>query len=88
MEIREKIGLFGGSFDPIHTGHMILAQRAVDFVSLDRVYFIPTENPPHKNNEALTDYKLRKKMVQLAIKDNDKFEISLFEESEDISFTY
>ncbi len=88
MKGKEKIGLFGGSFDPIHTGHLILAQRALDFAGLDRVYFIPTAMPPHKNAGALSEYTLRKKMVQLAVENNEKFEISLFEEKEETSFTY
>jgi nicotinate-nucleotide adenylyltransferase len=88
MRGKEKIGLFGGSFDPIHVGHMILAQRALDFVGLDSVYFIPTAIPPHKNIKALSDYQLRKRMVQLAIKDNENFKISLFEEKKETSFTY
>lgn len=88
MKSLNKIGLLGGSFDPIHNGHLIMAQRALDFIGLDKVYFIPTALPPHKNNEELSDYKLRKKMVQLAIDDNDRFEISLYEEKDEISFTY
>ncbi|MBD3179159.1 MAG: nicotinate (nicotinamide) nucleotide adenylyltransferase [Candidatus Latescibacteria bacterium] len=84
----EKIGLFGGSFDPIHNGHMALAERAVDFAGLDRVLFIPTANPPHKVGRELTGFGLRRKMVQLAIEDNPRYEISLFEKKDRISYTY
>jgi len=88
MKSLKKIGLLGGSFDPIHSGHLIMAQRALDFVGLDKVYFVPTAVPPHKNTEELSDYKLRKKMVQLAIDNNENFEISLYEEKDETSFTY
>ena len=69
MESRERIGLFGGSFDPIHTGHLILAESAVNMVGLDRVIFMPTAVPPHKYAVPLSPFDLRKEMVEMAIRD-------------------
>jgi nicotinate-nucleotide adenylyltransferase len=85
---REKIGLFGGSFDPVHTGHLILAQAAVNVAGLARVLFIPTALPPHKRGVPLTDIESRVRMVELAIAGNPRFEISRVEAERGISYTY
>jgi nicotinate-nucleotide adenylyltransferase len=84
----ERIGLFGGSFDPVHTGHLILAQMAADFAGLGRVLFIPTSAPPHKSDRILSPYEDRIEMVRLAIEGNDMFELSLIEGSERPSYTW
>ena len=88
MESRERIGLFGGSFDPIHTGHLILAESAVNMVGLDRVIFMPTALPPHKRELPLSPFDLRKEMVEMAIEDNPRFEISLLESGGRPIYTY
>jgi nicotinate-nucleotide adenylyltransferase len=88
MEGRERIGLLGGSFDPIHSGHLILAESAIDFIGLNKVYFIPTAIPPHKASRELTGFPMRKRMVELAIEGNPRFEISLAESREDPAYTY
>jgi nicotinate-nucleotide adenylyltransferase len=88
VKARRKVGLFGGSFDPIHTGHLILAQSAMNFIGLKRVYFVPTAAPPHKETADLTDFETRRRMVELAIEDNPGFELSLVEAGERISYTY
>ena len=88
MESRERIGLFGGSFDPIHTGHLILAESAVNRASLDRVIFMPTAFPPHKREAALSPFDMRKEMVKLAIGDNPRFELSLLEQMDRPVYTY
>lgn len=88
MTGRERIGLFGGSFDPIHTGHLILAEAARETVNLDRVIFLPTAVPPHKRRDDLLNFEIRSRMVELAIEDNPRFELSLLEGKEEISFTY
>jgi nicotinate-nucleotide adenylyltransferase len=85
---RETIGLFGGSFDPIHTGHLILAQAAVNAVGLERILFIPTAIPPHKRSARLTDIETRARMVELAIEGNPRFELSRIEAARGISYTY
>jgi nicotinate-nucleotide adenylyltransferase len=89
MEARkEKIGLFGGSFDPIHTGHLILAEAALNVAGLARVVFIPTALPPHKRDVPLTDIETRTRMVELAIGGNPRFELSGIESSRGVSYTY
>lgn len=85
---REKIGLFGGSFDPIHTGHLIFAQTAVNVAGLSRVLFIPTAAPPHKRGIHITGIETRTRMLKLAIEGNPRFELSRVEASPGISYTY
>jgi nicotinate-nucleotide adenylyltransferase len=87
MSGRERIGLFGGTFDPIHTGHLILAEAASDFIGIDRVLFIPTAFPPNKRDRRLTDIEARSRMVELAIADNPRFELSAIERRDEIAYT-
>ena len=71
-----KIGVLGGTFDPIHDGHLALGQAACDLLKLDRVLFVPAARPPHKVNDRVTDATIRCEMVQLAIAGNSHFELS------------
>ena len=64
-----KVGILGGTFNPPHTGHLVLAQIIKDKLSLDRVIFIPTNYPPHKHTNLVSANK-RLIMVRLAVKDN------------------
>ena len=83
-----KIGLLGGTFDPIHIGHLVIANWIREDLGLEKVIFIPTGNPPHKLNCKVTDIKDRLEMVRLAINDNSHFEISDIEiRNEKISYT-
>jgi nicotinate-nucleotide adenylyltransferase len=61
-----NIAIFGGTFDPIHTGHLTAARAAQRRFRLDQVLFVPTGNPPHKIHDHLTDYSLRYAMTALA----------------------
>lgn len=70
-----KVGLFGSSFNPIHIGHLVIAEQARVRLGLDKVLFIPTANPYHKKVDLL-DYDIRYEMVEETIKDNKYFEIS------------
>lgn len=72
----KRIGVFGGTFNPVHAAHLITAEEVCSQMSLDKVLFIPTANHPLKDADGITDFDLRMEMVQLAIKDNDKFESS------------
>ncbi len=63
--------IFGGTFDPIHCAHLIVAREAADAFALDQVLFIPAANPPHK--EAGTPYEHRYRMVELACKEDPRF---------------
>ncbi len=73
-----KIGIFGGSFDPVHNGHIEIAKKTLRQLKLDILYFVPAFSPPHKTRK-LTDAVYRKRMLQLAIKNFPKFKISDFE---------
>jgi nicotinate-nucleotide adenylyltransferase len=74
-----KIGLFGGTFDPIHVGHLISAENVRELYGLDKIIFIPSAQPPHKRLSLVTPAKWRLKMVQLAIQNNPFFECSSIE---------
>jgi len=71
-----RVGIFGGTFNPIHTGHLRLAERACCELGLDRLYFLPTNVPPHKDRTGIIDIKHREKMVRLAISGNHFFAFS------------
>ena len=88
MERKSRIGLFGGSFDPLHTGHLILAEVAADFAGLERVLFMPTAVPPHKRRSELTPFEIRRRMVEIGIAGNPRFELSLVEGKMDVSYTF
>jgi len=70
-----KIGAIGGTFNPIHIGHLILAQDVCEDLKLDKVVFIPTNISPHKNGNGVSSA-MRLEMVKLAIADNEKFQAS------------
>lgn len=72
-----KIGVMGGSFDPIHNGHLVLAEQVRTRFQLDKIIFIPAGNPPHK--EAVVKKEHRFNMTKIAIEDNEFFEISRLE---------
>ena len=73
-----KVGLFGGSFDPIHIGHIELAKEAIEQLDLDEFYFIPTKHNPWKNNSIASDED-RVKMIEIAIRDEEKLHIERVE---------
>jgi nicotinate-nucleotide adenylyltransferase len=72
----QKIGILGGSFNPIHLGHLIIAQNALEELHLDKVIFIPTNITPLKTRSALIDPRHRLNMIKLAIKGNKGFAVS------------
>jgi nicotinate-nucleotide adenylyltransferase len=73
------IGLFGGTFDPPHIGHLILCAEARLQLDLDRLLWVLTPNPPHKQGQSITSLEHRLAMVVLAISDNPRFELSTVE---------
>lgn len=76
---RLKVGIMGGTFNPVHFGHLILAENAFDAFELDKVIFIPSGDPPHKKGDKVISKEHREKMTQLAIEDNKHFDISMIE---------
>ncbi len=76
MTLLSRIGVFGGSFDPPHYGHLALAETARVQLRLDRVLFVPAGQPPHKRDQALSAPEARAELVQAAIGDNSDFALS------------
>ena len=74
-----KIGLFGGTFNPIHLGHLRSAEEVREAFTLDRIYFVPSANPPHKSGSDLAPAADRLTMVELAVADNPFFSASAVE---------
>ena len=74
-----KVGMMGGTFDPIHIGHLILAMEAINYKKLDEVWFVPTGNPNFKQDKKVTDKLTRYEMVKLSTQDNDKFKVCDYE---------
>ncbi len=72
----ERIGIFGGSFDPVHYGHLLLAENAREQCRLDRVIFVPAGVPPHKQDQPRASAEHRIAMLGLAIAGHEAFEIS------------
>ncbi|MHB8628282.1 MAG: nicotinate-nucleotide adenylyltransferase [Aggregatilineales bacterium] len=72
----ERLGLFGGTFDPPHLGHLILAECAIEALALSQVVFVLAADPPHKRDQRLTPAEHRLTMLELAIADNPHFALS------------
>ncbi|MBO5197564.1 MAG: nicotinate-nucleotide adenylyltransferase [Lachnospiraceae bacterium] len=83
----KKTGIMGGTFNPIHYGHLLLAESAYNQFDLDEVLFMPSKNPPHKRELFIIDEAHRAEMVRLAIADNPHFVFS-GEELEREGYTY
>lgn len=77
-----RIGLYGGTFDPIHTGHLIVIENAINYMNLDKVIILPSSNPPHKKHKKKTATNIRVEMVAEAIKDNDRIILSTYESTD------
>lgn len=84
-----RLGILGGTFDPIHCGHLRMAEYCREKLQLDKIFFIPAGNPPHKKPQ--TPFDLRVQMLQLALSGYPYFEISELEKQEharDFTYTY
>ncbi|MDD4357548.1 MAG: nicotinate-nucleotide adenylyltransferase [Smithellaceae bacterium] len=71
-----KWGLFGGTFDPIHFGHLRAAQELIEMLDLERIVFIPAFLPPHKTERVISPFEHRLQMVRLSVSDNERFAFS------------
>ncbi len=71
-----RLGVFGGTFDPLHTGHLMVAQEVIEVLSLDRVLFVPALRSPHKPHEPAASATLRLQMIRSAIEGDTRFEVS------------
>ncbi len=89
MMEKRKIGLMGGTFDPIHYGHLLIAENAYEQFRLDEVIFMPTGTSPHKDSGKILDANERMELIRLAIQDNPHFSCSDYEiTKEGICYTY
>ncbi len=85
----EKIGILGGTFDPVHIAHLMIADHAASELQLDCVWLMPTGKSPHKDEEKITAIAHRVKMIELAIADNQQLSLSTFElDDPETSYTY
>ncbi len=86
---RQKIGIMGGTFNPIHNGHLLIAENALCQYRLDRIYFIPTGLSPHKGEQEIIPANIRYEMIERAIYGNPGFAASSIEiDSTETSYTY
>jgi nicotinate-nucleotide adenylyltransferase len=84
----KRIGILGGTFNPIHLAHIMLAETAYGQLGLDKVLIMPSNNPPHKKNEGLASDEDRAEMVRLAVEGHEHLEFSDFElKREGITYT-
>ncbi|MGA1196200.1 MAG: nicotinate-nicotinamide nucleotide adenylyltransferase [Candidatus Latescibacterota bacterium] len=74
-----RVGIYGGTFDPIHMGHLLVGQEVFLQCQLDHLIFMPSGIPPHKQYSGMATAHDRAEMVRLALDDHDKFSVSLFE---------
>ena len=89
MKQLQKVGIMGGTFDPIHTGHLILAEAAYESFGLDYVLVMPNGNPPHKPGQVQVSMEDRIRMTDLGIADNPHLRLSDCENTPlDYHYTY
>ena len=74
-----RIGIMGGTFNPIHNAHLTMAAAAYEQAGLDRIWFMPSKNPPHKDSSEIISEEHRSNMIKLAINNTSDFEFSDFE---------
>ncbi|MDI6783728.1 MAG: nicotinate-nucleotide adenylyltransferase [bacterium] len=72
----KRVGIFGGTFNPIHLGHLIIAQESLSQFGLEKIIFVPSAIPPHKSLQGMAPVKERLQMVKLAISGNAQFAVS------------
>ena len=81
--MNKKIGIFGGTFNPVHMAHLHMAQCALEQAQLDKVIFVPNGAPPHKQHSSVLSAEHRYNMLMLATEDNPGFEVSDYEIAKD-----
>ncbi len=75
----KKVGIFGGTFDPIHIGHMIAADQALFYADLDEIWFMPAQIPPHKRNSNITHAIHRLEMLKRVVKLDNRYKLCTIE---------
>jgi len=85
----KRKAIFGGTFDPIHNGHLHIAYEALNFLNLDRLIFMPSGNPPHKLKVDKTDAFIRLELIRMATRGEKLFQVSDYEiNRKEVNFTY
>ena len=85
----KRLGIIGGTFDPIHLAHVYIACEAEKKLNLDEVIFMPAGSPPHKKDKRITEASIRLKMVERAISNKNGFKVSDYEiKKQGMSYTY
>ena len=74
-----RVGIFGGTFDPIHVGHLVLAEQCREQAQLDEIWFVPAAEPPHKLTKRISPAKSRCAMIEFAIAGNPSFRLNTIE---------
>ena len=74
-----RVGIFGGTFDPVHMGHLILAEQCRDQAGLDEVWFLPSYHPPHKAAAGVSRFEHRCDMLELAVAGHPGFRVDRIE---------
>ena len=74
-----RLGLFGGTFDPVHFGHLLLAEQCREQCALDEVWFLPAGNPPHKQDDVISPAEARAEMLELAVAGVPQFVVNRME---------
>lgn len=85
---KQRIGIMGGTFNPVHMGHLLLAERAYEQMELDKVWMMPNAVPPHKAGQQILSKEHRIAMLKLAIEGNPHFQLSLFEKEDRAHYSY
>jgi len=87
--MRKRVGILGGTFDPPHLGHLIIANEVLQVLNLDEIRFMPNQDPPHKQKDKAISNDDRIHMLKLAIADHPYFAVETIEmEREGLSYTY
>lgn len=79
VQLMKQVAILGGTFDPVHLGHLIIAEQAYNFFELDQIIFLPSGKPPHKNDNKISSGRHRLEMVKIAVADNPHFSYSDWE---------
>ena len=82
-----RVCLFGGTFDPVHNAHLMIAREAVTRFGLSTVLFLPAGHPPHKQLSQVTPYRHRLRMVELACASEPRFQVSMLEQGDQFSYS-
>ncbi|BBJ27853.1 nicotinate (nicotinamide) nucleotide adenylyltransferase [Athalassotoga saccharophila] len=81
------IGIYGGTFDPVHNGHLIIVNGILEMTKLEKIIIMPTRIPPHKKGKVSADFERRLRWAKIAFDEIENVEISDFENKPDISYT-